>query len=131
MAIASETQVVLITGASAGIGYETALAFARRGYHVAATARRVDRLEQRVNTAKGFPGEIHPYVADVCRAEDMQTVVDDLMARWGRLDVLVANAGIGQRGSVVESAWEDLEVVLRTNIDGVLHSIRAAVPAMR
>jgi short-subunit dehydrogenase len=45
--------------------------------------------------------------------------------------VLVANAGLGQRGSIVDSAWDDLDVVLRTNIDGVLHSVRAAVPAMR
>jgi short-subunit dehydrogenase len=131
--MATEARVVLITGASAGIGHETALAFARNGCKVAATARRADRLDKLVEAAKAqlLPGEIQPYVADVRSAEDMQRVVDDVLARWGRLDVLVANAGIGQRGAVVESPWDDLDVVLRTNINGVLHSVRAAVPAMR
>ncbi len=124
-------RVILITGASSGVGYETALAFARRGDKVGATARRADKLDALVEQANGLPGAIQPYTADVRSADDMQRVVDDMIARWGRLDVLVANAGLGQRGSITDSNWEDLEVVLRTNIDGVLHSIRAAVPAMR
>jgi short-subunit dehydrogenase len=61
----------------------------------------------------------------------MQQIADAIMARWGRLDVLVANAGLGQRGSIVDANWDDLDMVLRTNIDGVLHSVRAAVPLMR
>ncbi len=125
------SRVVWITGASSGIGYETALAFARRGDRVAASARRADRLKKLVEAASGLPGSIQPYAADVTVAADMQRVADDVLARWGRLDVLVANAGLGQRGSITDSAWNDLEVVLRTNIEGVLHSIRAAVPAMR
>ncbi len=127
----SEPRVILITGASSGIGYETALAFARRGDKVAATARRVERLDALATAAKGLPGDIQTYTADVTNARDMQRVVDEIQSRWGRLDVLIANAGLGQRGSVVESAWEDLDTILRTNIDGVLHSIRAAVPLMR
>ena len=61
----------------------------------------------------------------------MQAAVIQTLARFGRLDELVANAGIGLRGSLVEAAWRDLEALLRTNIEGVLHSIRAAVPALR
>src|SRR5215470_10406853 len=113
MASSSSSRVILVTGASSGIGYETALAFARRGDKVAATARRGDRLEQLAAAAKDFPGEVRTYTADVTRAEDMQRVVDDIMGQWGRLDVLVANAGLGQRGGIVESAWDDLETVLR------------------
>src|SRR5712691_6951218 len=80
---ANSPRVILITGASSGIGYETALAFARLGDKVAATARRADRLEQLLTAAKGLPGEVRTYTADVTRAEDMQRVVDDLMAQWG------------------------------------------------
>jgi short-subunit dehydrogenase len=126
-----EPRVVLVTGASAGIGRETALAFARQGCHVGATARRQDRLEALVQQASTLPGAIVPYAVDVCDPAGMERAVEDMLFRWGRLDVLIANAGIGQRGAIADSNWADLEVVLRTNIDGVLHSVRAAVPAMR
>jgi short-subunit dehydrogenase len=126
-----EQRVVLLTGGSAGIGYEAALAFARRGDRVGATARRLDRLEKLAAAARDLPGTIRPYAVDVCDAAGMRRVVEDMVAHWNRLDVLVANAGVGQRGGIVNSAWDDLEIVLRTNIDGVLHSVRAAVPAMR
>jgi short-subunit dehydrogenase len=124
-------RVVLVTGASSGIGYEMALALVRQGDNVAATARRLDRLDQLAQAAKGATGELLILAADVTSASDMQRVVDDTVAKWGKIDVLIANAGLGQRGNIVDSAWEDLDIVIRTNVDGVLHSVRAAVPTMR
>ncbi len=123
--------VVLITGASSGIGRAAALAFAQRGARVAAVARRADRLAALKTEAESLPGDILPITADVTSAADMRRAVQDTVNLWGRLDVLVANAGLGHRGTLVEADWEDLNAVLRTNIDGVLHGIRAAVPAMR
>ncbi len=128
------SKVALITGASSGIGYETALAFAREGTQVVATARRADRLSDLEKAVKALPaghGEILSVVADVTSEADMQQAVQQAVQRFGRLDILVANAGIGHRGAVADADWNDLETLLRTNIDGVLHSIRAAVPAMR
>jgi len=127
-------KVALITGASSGIGYETALAFARKGIHVVATARRVDKLGDLQKAVLQLPaghGDILTVEADVTRREDMLNAVKLAVGRFGRLDILVANAGIGHRGKVADSEWADIETLLRTNIDGVIHSIQAAVPAMR
>jgi short-subunit dehydrogenase len=128
------TRVVLITGASSGIGYETALAFACEGTHVVVTARRAERLAELEKAIHALPaghGEILAIAADVTDVDAMRNAVQQGIQRFGRLDILVANAGIGHRGAVADADWKDLETLLRTNIDGVLHSIQAAVPAMR
>lgn len=129
-----QQRVALITGASSGIGYETALAFAKRGTHVVATARRVDKLRELQKAVMQLPaghGDILTIEADVTQREAMQNAVKLAVGRFGRLDILVANAGLGHRGALADAEWADLETLLRTNIDGVLHSIQAAVPAMR
>ncbi|NDJ62833.1 MAG: SDR family NAD(P)-dependent oxidoreductase [Chloroflexi bacterium] len=127
-------KVILITGASSGIGYAAAVAFASRGDHVVALARRAERLAELTTVIATLPephGEILTMAADVRDPAALQSAVDQAVARFGRLDVLIANAGVGQRGDLCDAAWDDLETLLRTNIDGVLHSIRAAVPALR
>ncbi len=127
-------QIVLITGASAGIGYATALAFAQHGSHIIATARRAERLSALADVINALPiphGNILTVTADVTDADAMRRAVAQGVEYFGRLDVLIANAGLGQRGPLADAPWEDIEIVLRTNIDGVLHSIRAAVPAMK
>lgn len=128
-----DAPVVLITGASSGIGYAAALAFARRGWRVAGLARRADRLRALHTEVVALTGAetFLPITADIRDAQAVQAAVDAVMAQYGRLDVLVANAGLGQRGALAEAAWDDLDAVLRTNVDGVLHSVRAAVPVLR
>lgn len=120
--------VVFITGASSGIGEAAARAFAAKGYQVAVTARRIDRLSEL--TDELTPEKCLAIAADVTDADATRAAVDQAVQRFGRIDVLVVNAGIGQRGGLVESSWDDLETVLRTNIDGALHTLRAAVPHM-
>lgn len=127
-------RVVLITGASSGIGYAAALAFARAGDQVAATARRADRLAQLAQAVSALPtphGDILTITADVQDAAALYEAVRLTVKRFGRLDVLVANAGVGHRGSLTAADQQDIQTLLRTNIDGVLNAIRAAVPAMR
>lgn len=127
----TERKIALITGASSGIGYATALAFARRGILVAGTARRIDRLQTLEREITDFGGEFLPIAADVREAQALADAVRSTVERFGRLDILVANAGIGHRGAIVDAQWDELDALLRTNIDGVLHSVRAAVPEMR
>lgn len=127
-------KVVFITGASSGIGRAAALAFARAGYQVCGLARRADRLEalrQEIDSLPSSHGEFLAVVGDARDAAAQEAAVAQTLERFGRLDVLVANAGVGHHGAVADAGWDDIETVLRTNIDGVLHSIRAAVPAMR
>ena len=128
------TPVVFITGASSGIGRETALAFARAGYHVCGLARRQDRLDALGAEIANLPqahGEFLAVAGDVREAGAVQDAARRTVDKFGRLDVLVANAGLGHSGAVVEADWDDLRTVMETNIDGVMHSIRACVPAMR
>jgi short-subunit dehydrogenase len=124
--------VALITGASSGIGYETALEFARHGYDVCGTSRSVDRLNDLHHAiSTQLSGDLLPLAADVQSASEVQSVVDATVERFGRLDVLVANAGVGHRGSVVAADWADVDTLLRTNIDGALHTVRAGIPVMQ
>lgn len=127
-------KVVMITGASSGIGRAAALAFVRQGDDVIALARRVERLADLEAEVAALPdphGELLALAGDVRDAAALQAAVDAGLTRFGRLDVLVANAGVGHRGALVDADWQDIDTLLRTNIDGVLHSVRAAVPAMR
>lgn len=127
-------RVVFITGASSGIGRATALQFAKAGYHVAGTARRADRLGTLAAEIAALPdthGDFLALVSDVTDALSLQAAAQQTFDHFQRLDILVANAGVGHRGALVDADWDDIETLLRTNIDGVLHSIRACVPYMR
>ena len=127
-------KVVFITGASSGIGRATALAFVKAGYQVAGTARRKEKLQSLQDDINNLPtphGEFLPLVGNVTDAQSMQSATARTVEVFGRLDILVANAGVGHRGALVDSDWDGLEILLRTNMDGVLHSIRACVPYMR
>jgi NADP-dependent 3-hydroxy acid dehydrogenase YdfG len=126
-----QQRVALITGASSGIGSAAALMFAGAGMHIGAVARRIERLAELEAAGQSLTGQILPLAADVRDPASLQAAVDRTVEQFGRLDVLVANAGLGQRGSISDADWDDLETLLRTNIDGVLHSVRAAVPALR
>lgn len=130
----TDKQVVFITGASSGIGYATALEFAKAGLHVVGTARRLDRLAQlqtEINTLPDGHGDFLPIQADVQNVDDVQNAVRQTLSHFGRLDILVANAGVGHRGALADADWDEIQTLLRTNIDGVLHSVRAVIPIMK
>lgn len=127
----NEKKSVLITGGTSGIGRATALLMVSLGYDVAVTGRRAERLEELAVECENLSGKLLTFEADVQDRDAMRRVAAETLAQFNRLDVLVANAGVGHRGMLVDADWEDLETVLRTNIDGVLHSIRACVPAMK
>lgn len=126
--------VLFVTGASSGIGRAAAIAFARDGYAVCGLARRAERLaslQAEIAALPGAPGRFLALPGDVRAAAELEAAVARAQAQFGRLDVLLANAGIGQHGALAAADWADVQAVLRTNIDGLLHSVRACVPALR
>ncbi len=127
MAQSLENKVVLITGASSGIGAATAKALAELGCKLALAARREDRLEV---LASSLPTETLCLKTDVTNAEDITRMVEQTVEHFGRIDVLFANAGLYIPGKVAEGdpdAWAQLVDV---NVNGVLRSVRAVLPQM-
>ena len=116
-------QVVLITGASSGIGLATAELMARRGWHVAATARDVTALE-------GLP-HVAAFPLDVTSESSMKSAVAGIVSRFGGIDVLVNNAGYGVFGPLEGTPFEEVERQLRTNLFGSIAMIRHVMPIMR
>jgi NAD(P)-dependent dehydrogenase (short-subunit alcohol dehydrogenase family) len=123
--------VVAVTGASAGIGRETALAFAREGARLAIGARRLDRLEAVAEAIRALGTEVLVMETDVADEEAVRRFVRGVTERFGRLDVLVNNAGYGVRGRVEETPSEAYERLMRVNYLGTVFGCREAVPIMR
>ncbi len=124
--------VVVITGASSGIGLATAHAFAKRGCRLVLGARREELLGRvRDDLARRYATEAVAQRCDVRRAEEAQRLVETATRRFGRLDVLVNNAGAGHYGRVEDTSEQDLRELIETNLLGIFHGIRAAVPVMR
>jgi short-subunit dehydrogenase len=117
----------VITGASRGIGRSVALAAAAKGARVGLIARNEADLEA-VLAEAGGAGAIA--VADVAAPDELQTALDALAAELGPPDVLVANAGIGSYGAFADLTAEEAERIVRVNVLGTVHAIRAVVPGM-
>jgi NADP-dependent 3-hydroxy acid dehydrogenase YdfG len=119
--------VVAITGASAGIGRATARELIGAGARVALGARRADRLEA---LERKFPGRAVAVPMDVRIPDDARRLVATAVDRFGRLDSLVANAGIGMYGGILDHTDEALATMVDTNVGGTVWPIRAALPEM-
>ena len=131
MTLALRGAVVAVTGASAGIGRECVLAFAREGSRVAAAARRLDRLEALATEVRALGAEVLVLKTDVGDAEEVRRFVQATVDRFGRLDVLVNNAGYGVRGTVEETPASAYERLMRVNYLGTVYGCQAAIPIMR
>ncbi|MER8156642.1 SDR family oxidoreductase [Streptomyces sp. NPDC094472] len=126
-----EGKVIAITGASSGIGEATALLLAERGAKVVLAARRSDRIEALAARITEAGGEAVPVVTDVKRREDLSRLVATARERYGKLDVLVSNAGISPISALDDLRVEDWEEMVDVNIKGVLYGIAEALPVFR
>jgi len=123
--------VVIVTGASSGIGRETALEFARRGARVVLAARREDRLREVAEQIARMGGEAMVVPCDVAREDDIARLVRATLDRFGRIDVLVNNAGFGFSGTIEETTAADMRELWDVNYMGAFLATKAVLPVMR
>jgi NADP-dependent 3-hydroxy acid dehydrogenase YdfG len=126
-----ENKVVVITGASSGIGEATARLLAERGAHVVVGARRTDRLETLVADITKQGGSARFRAADVTKRADAQALVDFAKAEFGRVDVLINNAGVMPLSPLDALKVEEWDQMIVVNIRGVLYGIAAVLPEMK
>ncbi|WP_055566929.1 SDR family oxidoreductase [Streptomyces atriruber] len=124
-------KVVAVTGASSGIGEATALLLAERGARLVLGARRTERLEALAGRIVRAGGEAVHLRTDVTRAEDLRALVALAEERFGRLDVLVSNAGAGTISPLDDLRTDEWDHMVDVNIKGLLHGIGAALPVFR
>jgi NAD(P)-dependent dehydrogenase (short-subunit alcohol dehydrogenase family) len=126
------TQVVLITGALTGIGRAAAVAFAKKGAKVVVSGRRDQAGHELANELRSLGTEAEFINADVRKESDVQALVDKTVARFGRLDVAVNNAGTeGQVGPITDQTAESFTATFETNVLGVVLSMKHEVRAMQ
>lgn len=124
-------RVIAITGASAGIGLACATRFARAGASVALSGRRADRLEATAAELTRAGGRAIAVPGDVTREEDNQALVDRAIDAFGRLDVMIANAGAGFHGTLEETPPDVVRRLMDVNFVGTYLSARAALPVFK
>jgi NAD(P)-dependent dehydrogenase (short-subunit alcohol dehydrogenase family) len=127
-----EGKVALITGGGSGIGEAAAVLFAREGARVAVLGRTEEKLEKTVKRIEAAGSEGLAVEGDVASYPDMERVVGEVVAKWGRLDVVFANAGInGVWAPIEELAPEEWEKTIAINLNGTFFTIKAAVPQLK
>lgn len=124
-------KVVLITGASSGIGRATALRLARDGARVGLAARNVASLEELARQIAELGGEALSVSTDVSDAGQCRRAVEDTVARFGKLDILICSAGLSMRADFDGSALEALERVMHVNFFGTLYATHFALPHVK
>lgn len=123
-------KVTLISGASSGIGYATAIALAKRGAKIIAGARRMDRLNNLKNDIQKTGGEITILKVDVTKKEDCDNFARTAMERYGQIDNLINNAGLMPLSFIKKLKIDEWDRMVDVNIKGVLYCTAAAIPHM-
>lgn len=124
-------QVVVITGASGGLGREAARQFAALGASVVLAGRRLDALEETAAQCREAGGRVLCHVTDVSSEEQVQKLASAALSRWGRIDIWVNNAGVTSFAKLEDGPMQEHRQVIETNLFGAIYGARAALPIFR
>lgn len=124
-------KVVVITGASSGIGEATAKALAQQGDKIVLAARREDRLQKLVADIKAAGGDAVYVLTDVSKIDDVLALRDAALQEYGRIDVWVNNAGLMPLSEIIRGKTDEWETTIDVNLKGTLYGVHAALPVMR
>jgi short-subunit dehydrogenase len=124
-------QVVVITGASSGIGRETAVRLGERGASVVLAARNETALGEAAKEVERLGGKAQIVVTDVAEWDQVERLAREAVNRFGRIDTWVNNAGVNEYATVEEMTIEEIERIIRVNLMGEIHGMKAAVPNMK
>src|SRR5690606_19728575 len=128
----NNNKVALITGSNSGIGFGIAESLLKEGYKVAITSRSEQRAQEAVGKLKAIgAGEVIGLEVDVRSFQDQEAAVKKVLDQWGRLDVFVANAGVGHFSPVQELSIEQWHETIDTNLTGPFYSIKASLEALK
>ncbi|MEO0488166.1 MAG: SDR family oxidoreductase [Cyanobacteria bacterium P01_A01_bin.123] len=127
----STNRRVLITGASSGIGKETALTFAKAGYDLILVARSMEKLQAIADEAQSYGVQATVHTLDLAQVEQVKSQVQALMAHNGFIDILVNSAGMGYTQPLAETPLNDWQRVIDLNLTSVFQCIQAVLPSMR
>jgi NADP-dependent 3-hydroxy acid dehydrogenase YdfG len=127
-----ENKVAIVTGASSGIGYSTSLALSKAGVRIAVGARRTDRLQELEKhiVSKNNRGEVFIQKLDVTSKLDCDSFADAVVKKWGKVDILINNAGLMPLSYFKNGKVEEWEQMIDVNIKGVLYCTSAVIPHM-
>ena len=127
----SNGDVVVITGASKGIGKATAIEFAKRGCRVALLARDEDLLQKVRQEISDMGANAMAVTCDVSNEKNCHSAIQKVLSSWGKIDVLVNNAGYGHYSTIEDIDTESLEKIFKTNLFGAMWCIQAVLPSMK
>ena len=125
-----KNKVALITGGTKGIGFGIAESMLKEGMKVAITGRTAGGVEKAEKELTQF-GEAIGFVSDVRDLSSLEKAVDGIMEKWGQLDVLIANAGVGHFASILDMTPEQWNETIDINLTGVFNSAKACIPALK
>lgn len=123
--------VVIITGAGTGLGKDLALLFAKEGANVVGCGRRKEKIQQLERELQAYPGQVLALSADVSQEQEVKSLVDKAVSRFGRIDVLINNAAVFENSSILETSLESWNYHFQNNVTSTFLMTRECIPVMR